>query len=145
MKAIFLAGMLLIANDVVAMAQYLGNWGGRNPSNPYSVDNSQGAGNPFDPNSIRNPTGRYGSPYSSNSVTNPFATHAPLLYDQNGNYRGRLTANPNDPESISNPNSPYFSPSLPPDGQGLSVYADPEIERPPSRCCPPTSPYPGGQ
>jgi hypothetical protein len=30
--------------------------------------------NPYDPNSISNPDGPYGSPYSPQSVTNPYAT-----------------------------------------------------------------------
>jgi len=123
MKTIFIVCAFLLVATTLTMAQYLGNWGA-NTSNPYSVDNSYGAGDPFDPNSIKNPTGRFGSPYSSYSTTNPFATHAPRLYDQDGNYRGRLSNNPNDPESISNPNSPYFSPSLPRNGQGFAIYGD---------------------
>jgi|SRR5271166_5882206 len=123
MKAMFLAGPLLAATTITATAQYLGNWSA-NPADPYSVDNSYGAGNPFDRNSIKNPIGRFGSPYSSYSTTNPYATHAPKLYDQDGNYRGRLSNNPNDPDSISNPNGPYYSPRGPRNGQGLRIYGD---------------------
>jgi len=45
----------------------------------------------------------YGSPFSNQSATNPYATDAPRLYDQQGNYRGKLSANPYDPDSTSNP------------------------------------------
>ena len=77
-------------------------------------------------------------------MTNPYASDAPRLYDQKGNYHGRLSANPYDPESTSNPygrygspysadsiNNPYgagnpYSPSSPnnPYGQGMSIYGD---------------------
>lgn len=41
------------------------------------------------------------------SHTNPYATAAPKLYDENGNYRGRLSSNPYDPDSTSNPYGRY--------------------------------------
>ena len=34
---------------------------------------------------------------------NQYATDAPKLYDEEGNYRGKLSANRYDPESVSNP------------------------------------------
>jgi hypothetical protein len=37
------------------------------------------------------------------------ATDAPQLYDEEGNYRGKLSANPYDPESVSNPYGRYGS------------------------------------
>lgn len=40
---------------------------------------------------------------------NPYATDAPKLYDEEGNYRGKLSANPYDPESVSNPYDRYGS------------------------------------
>ena len=40
---------------------------------------------------------------------NPYATDAPKLYDEEGNYRGKLSANPYDPESVSNPYGRYGS------------------------------------
>ena len=46
-------------------------------------------------------------------ATNPFATDAPRLYDQQGNYRGKLSANPYDPDSTSNPYGRYGSPYSP--------------------------------
>ncbi|WP_176698113.1 hypothetical protein [Candidatus Nitrospira nitrosa] len=51
----------------------------------------------------------YGSPFSNQSARNPFATDAPWLYDQQGNYRGKLSANPYDTDSTSNPYGRYGS------------------------------------
>lgn len=85
-------------------------------TNPYHQDstaNSYGAGSPFAPNGINNPFSQYGSPFSNQSVTNPFATDAPRLYDQQGNYRGKLSTNPYDPDSTSNPYGQYGSPFSP--------------------------------
>lgn len=55
----------------------------------------------------------YGSPFSNQSARNPFATDEPRLYDQQGNYRGKLSANPYDPDSTSNPYGRYGSPFSP--------------------------------
>jgi len=120
---------------------------GQLSANPYDADstsNPYGAGNPYDADSINNPYGEFGSPYSNKSATNPYATDAPKLYDDDGNYRGRLSANPYDAESTSNPygrygsrysadsiNNPYGagnpyradSPTNP-YGHGLGIYAD---------------------
>lgn len=85
---------------------------GRLSSNPYdadSVSNPYGAGSPYRSDSINNPYGEYGSPYSSRSANNPFATDAPKLYDDKGNYRGKLSTNPYDPDSVSNPYGRYGS------------------------------------
>ena len=126
-----------------AAAQYLGNLS-TNPYAPNSLSNPYGAGNPYNPDSPTNPYGRYGNPYSPNSTTNPYATHASKLYDENGNYRGRLSTNPYDPDSVSNPYGRYgnsyspdsinndygagnpYSPSSPtnPYGSGVGVYGD---------------------
>jgi len=46
-----------------------------------------GAGSPFKPNGLNDP-------FSNQSATNPFATDSPRLYDQQGHYRGKLSANP---------------------------------------------------
>jgi len=52
---------------------YLGNLNS-NPYDPNSVANPYGRyGSPYSPDSINNPYGQYGSPYSPNSVTNPYA------------------------------------------------------------------------
>jgi hypothetical protein len=59
-------------------------------ANPYqqnSTANLYGAGSPFAPNGINNAFSPYGSQFSNQSATNPFATDAPRLYDQQGNYR----------------------------------------------------------
>ena len=53
--------------------QYLGNLNS-NPYDPNSVANPYGQyGSRYSPNSINNPYGQYGSPYSPNSVNNPYA------------------------------------------------------------------------
>ena len=74
-----------------------------NPFNPESTANPFGAGSPFKPDGINNPLSPYGSPFSNQSATNPLATDPPRLYDQQGNYRGKLSANPYDPDLTSNP------------------------------------------
>jgi hypothetical protein len=86
---------------------------------PYDSDclnNPYGAGSPYKSDGLMNPYSRYGSQYSNDSWTNPYATNAPRIYDENGNYRGKLSTNPYDPDSISNPyghyGNPYSSDSL---------------------------------
>lgn len=72
----------IIAISIAASAQsprlyapdgtYLGNLNS-NPYDPNSVANPYGQyGSRFAPNSINNPYGQYGSPYSPNSVRNPY-------------------------------------------------------------------------
>src|SRR5947208_15062825 len=102
MKALLLLLCFLLATISHASAQYLGNLS-NNPYAPNSLGNPYGAGNPYNPNSVTNPYGQYGNPYSPHSATNPYATQASRLYDQDGNYRGRLSTNPYDPDAISNP------------------------------------------
>jgi hypothetical protein len=52
---------------------YLGNLSS-NPYDPNSVSNPYGQyGSPYSPYSINNPYGQYGSPYSPNSPNNPYA------------------------------------------------------------------------
>lgn len=52
---------------------YLGNLN-RNQFDPNSVSNPYGQyGSKYSPNSINNPYGQYGSPYSPNGVRNPYA------------------------------------------------------------------------
>ena len=117
-NVLILAGVLacyLVAGGVEAdeaedpeNGQYLGQLS----ANPYDADSSSnpyGFGSPYDANSINNPYGEYGSRYSNKSATNPYATDAPKLYDEDGNYRGRLSANPYDSESTSNPYGRYGS------------------------------------
>lgn len=136
---------LVLIMSESAKAQYIGNYSD-NQYAPNSTSNPYGAGNPYGANSINNQFGRYGSPFSNQSVNNPYATDAPRLYDQNGNYHGKLSSNRYDPESVSNPygrygsqfspdsiNNPYgagsrYSPSSPnnPYGQGMGLYGDDE-------------------
>lgn len=108
-KFLFFTAALLISFSGLSAANYIGNYNtSRYDAN--SVKNSYGQhGSQYSSNSINNPYGQYGSPYSSKSATNPYATDAPKLYDQNGNYRGKLSANRYDPESISNPYGRYGS------------------------------------
>ena len=80
-----------------------------NPYLPSSTSNPYGTGSKYNPNSVNNPYGKYGSKYSNTSARNPYATSAPKLYDQDGNYRGKLSSNPYDPDSISNPYGRYGS------------------------------------
>lgn len=83
------------------------------PFDPRCLNNPFGAGNPYKADGLMNPYSRHGSPYSNDSHTNPFATNAPKLYDQQGTYRGRLSANPYDPDSTSNPFGRYGNPHSP--------------------------------
>jgi len=101
--------LLLLPVSYSAYAQDLGELSA-NPYSPDSTANPFGAGSPFKPDGVNNPFSLYGSPFSNQSVTNPFATDAPRLYDQQGNYHGKLSANPYDPDSTSNPFGRYGSP-----------------------------------
>jgi len=140
-NALILAGVLacyLIAGGVDAdetSDDYLGQLS----ANPYDADSTSNPygryGNPYSADSIKNPYGEYGNPYSNQSATNPYATDAPKLYDDDGNYRGRLSANPYDPESTSNPYGRYGNP-----------YSADSINNPydagnPYRVDSPTNPY----
>ncbi len=53
---------------------------------------------------------RLPSSYQATEKDFPYATDAPKRYDQNGNYRGRLSSNPYDPDSTSNPYGRYGNP-----------------------------------
>lgn len=55
-----------------------------NPYDPSSLANPYGRfGSRFSPDSINNPSGQWGSPYSPNSVTNPFSTRGPRVMQPN--------------------------------------------------------------
>jgi len=60
-----------------------------NPYDPESVANPYGKyGSPYSPTSIRNPYSTYGSPYSSKSATNPYTTTPPrVIYGDTTRYR----------------------------------------------------------
>lgn len=100
--------VLLLPNGAYA-EEYLG----RLSANRYSRDSTSNPygtyGSAQSTKSVHSPTGKYGSTTSVQSSVNPYATHAPKLYDSEGNYRGRLSDNKYDPDSISNPNGRYGS------------------------------------
>ncbi|WP_205752952.1 hypothetical protein [Cupriavidus oxalaticus] len=83
------------------------------PYDPRCVNNPYGAGSPYKADGLMNPYSQYGSPYSNKSWNNPYATDAPKIYDNQGNYRGRMSTNPYDPDSVSNPYGRYGSPYSP--------------------------------
>ena len=98
MLIVFLLLLLLLPLPLSAHAEDLGELS----ANPYHQDSTSNpfvAGSPFKPDGINNSFSPYGSPFSNQSATNPFATDAPRLYDQQGQYRGKLSANPHDPDS----------------------------------------------
>lgn len=108
---------------------------GRLSANPYAAGSTSNPMNTVSPNSVTNPVSPYGSPVSPTSATNPYATDAPKLYDNDGNYRGRLSANPYDADSVSNPYGRYGS-----------EYSPDSINNPygagnPYRTDSPTNPY----
>ncbi len=84
MKVVVLALTLVLLTAVGGYGQspviiapdgaYLGNLN-TNPYDPNSVSNPYGRyGSPYSPDSINNPYGVYGSPYSPNSPNNPYST-----------------------------------------------------------------------
>jgi len=108
-------GLLMVLLSLVPVsvsAEYLGDLS-NNPLNPNSVFNDIGPYGNLSPTSPRNPIGIYGSPISPYAANNPLATETPRLYDQQGNYRGKLSTNPLDPDSINNPLGRYGSPISP--------------------------------
>lgn len=61
--------------------KYLGNLS-NNPYDPDSVSNPYGRyGSRYSPDSINNPYSKYGSRYSNDSVNNPYATNPPVIID----------------------------------------------------------------
>jgi hypothetical protein len=77
------------------------------PYDQNCLNNPYGAGSRYKSDGLMNPNSRYGSKYSNDSWRNPHATNAPKIYDQNGNYRGKLSSNKYDPDSVSNPYGRY--------------------------------------
>lgn len=60
--------------------KYLGNLSA-NQYDPNSVNNPYGRyGSQYSPDSVNNPYGRYGSRYSNDSPNNPYATNPPAVY-----------------------------------------------------------------
>ena len=100
------------------------------PYDSNCLDNPYGAGSPYKADGLMNPYSQHGSQYSNKSWTNPYATDAPKLYDNQGNYRGRLSTNPYAPDSTSNPYGRYGSEYSPdsinnPYGAGNPYSTDP--------------------
>ena len=100
MKLIASAFLLVALMVSEAVAQYVGPYGQRLPSGQEQRQGQtyrgQLGGNPYSPDSISNPYGRYGNPYSPDSIRNPYGA---------GN-----------PYSPTGPNNPY--------GRGMSIYSD---------------------
>lgn len=64
--------------------KYLGNLSA-NPYDPNSVSNPYGRyGSQYSQDSINNPYGQYGSRYSNDSPNNPYATNPPGIYGKDG-------------------------------------------------------------
>jgi hypothetical protein len=93
MRTLLAVVLVLVSLAVVVHAQspiivgpngpYLGNLN-TNRFDPNSVANSFGRyGSPFSADSINNPFGRYGSPFSAESATNPFTTRGPRVVQPN--------------------------------------------------------------
>jgi hypothetical protein len=62
--------------------RYLGNLS-TNQYDPDSVGNPYGRyGSPYSEDSINNPYGKYGSSSSNDSPNNPYATNPPIIIDQ---------------------------------------------------------------
>ena len=135
MRIILLLSLLLF--PLTASAEYLGNLSA-SEFDPNSIANPYGAGSPYSSNSVTNEFSLYGSPFSSQSASNPYATDAPRLYDQQGNYRGKLSTNPYDPDSVSNPYGRYGNPYSP------DSLNNPYGAGNPYRSDSPTNPYGSG-
>ncbi len=85
-----------------------------NRYDPNSVSNPYGRyGSPYSPDSVNNPFGLYGSKYSPYSAKNPHATQAPKIVTPDGKYLGKFSANPFDPDSTANVHGRYGSPYSP--------------------------------
>ena len=78
--------LILLAVFVVQSqlsATYLGKLSS-NQYDPDSVSNPYGQyGSRYSPKSINNPYGEYGSRYSNKSINNPWATNAPIIVQDN--------------------------------------------------------------
>src|SRR5262245_50927682 len=103
------AGVIAVLSVAVYVAPVLGAC----PYDPNCLNNPYGAGSPYKPDGLMNPSSQYGRPYSNKPWTNPYATDAPKLFDGDGNYRGKLSTNPYDPDSTSNPYGRFGSPYSP--------------------------------
>jgi hypothetical protein len=123
---------------------YLGNLN-LNRYDPDSVSNPYGKyGSKYSPESVNNLFGTYGSPYSPQGVKNPYATEAPSIISSDGKYLGKYSVNRYDPDSISNPYGRYGSPYSPdsvnnPYGKYGSPYSPSGVNNAYSSSAPPVS------
>ena len=61
------------------------------PLSVHAEDLGELSANPYDPDSTRNPCGRYGSPFSPDSINNPYGAGSPYSSDSPTNpYGGGL-------------------------------------------------------
>ncbi len=71
--------------------KYLGTLS-NNQFDPDSVSNPYGRyGSEYSSDSINNPYGKYGSPYSNDSVNNPYATNPPKIIDYKNTPRIKIS------------------------------------------------------
>ena len=102
-----------------------------NRYDPNSISNPFGRfGSQFSPTSVNNPLSPYGSPTSGISAKNPLATRAPSIVARDGTYLGALSNNTLDPNSVSNPL-----------GRHGSQFSPTSINNPYGRYGSPLSPY----
>ena len=88
MKALIIASLLIASGTAFADSPYLVSPDGKylgnlnnNRYDPDSVSNPYGRyGSKYSADSINNPYGSYGSRYSDKSPNNPYATQAPRIY-----------------------------------------------------------------
>ena len=80
MLAVLISSPALSQDYLVSPSgKYLGNLS-NNQYDPNSVSNPYGRyGSQYSPDSINNPYGKYGSQYSNQSANNPYATEAPRI------------------------------------------------------------------
>ncbi len=94
--------------------EYIGNFND-NQYDPNSVSNPYGQyGSEYSSKSINNPYGEYGSEYSNKSAHNPYASDPPKAYNNQGN-EITITTNPYKPNAV----NPYNRPGQ---GAGYKAY-----------------------
>ncbi len=85
----------------------------KNKYDPESISNPYGQyGSKYSSTSVNNEYSQYGSQYSSQSATNPYSNNAPKIIGTDGNgsqYLGRESANQYNSESSSNKYGQYGS------------------------------------
>lgn len=86
--------------------RYLGKLS-TNHYDPDSISNSYGTYGSRYSDGIQNPYSSYRSRYSPTSPINPYAIDTPRIYASDGTYLGKLSSNRYDPESIFNPYGIY--------------------------------------